>query len=290
MVMSDDLGKVIGLVKILRDETEAREAREALVRALQETERARAESEAANAAKDRFLAVLSHELRTPLTPVHLALGALELEQGLSSAARDSLASLRRNVEAEIRLIDDLLDVSRIVHGKLEFGHLPVNLHACVRRVLEASETDLKVKNLRLNISLEATRDLVSGNAMRLEQVFTNLVQNAAKFTPAGTVTVRSRDLGGSCITVEIADTGIGIKPEALETIFEPFEQGSPDLARRYGGLGLGLAISRSIIEAHGGRLTATSEGLGHGATFTVELPAVPEGEASISSRAACFSA
>jgi two-component system CheB/CheR fusion protein len=279
MVMRDDLGKVVGLVKILRDETEAREGREALVRALQETERARAESEAANAAKDRFLAVLSHELRAPLTPVQLSLATLELEQGLGDGARELLRLLRRNVDSEIRLIDDLLDVNRIVHGKLEFARSPVDLHACIRHVLEVSEMHFKAKNLRLSVSLEAAQYVVLGDAMRLEQVFSNLLQNAEKFTPdGGAITVRSRDQGGSRITVKISDTGIGIEPEALETIFEPFEQGSPDLARRYGGLGLGLAIARSLVEAHGGWLTATSGGSGHGATFTVEIPTAIEGE------------
>jgi len=280
MVMRDDSGKVVGLVKILRDETEAREGREALVRALEETERARAETEAANAAKDRFLAVLSHELRTPLTPVQLSLATLESQPGLGDGARELLRVLRRNVDLEIRLIDDLLDVNRIVHGKLQVGRSPVDLHACTRHVLERNEINFKAKNLRLSISLEAARYIVLGDAMRLEQVFSNLLQNAEKFTPdGGAITVRSRDLDESRIAVEIADTGIGIKPEALETIFEPFEQGSPDLARRYGGLGLGLAIARRLVEAHGGRLTATSAGSGHGATFTIEVPTSLEGEA-----------
>src|SRR5262249_48334000 len=163
MVMRDDLGSVIGLVKILRDETEAREGREALVRALQGTERARAEAEAANAAKDRFLAVLSHELRTPLTPVQLSLAALESEEGLRDVARESLRLLHRNVEMEIRLIDDLLDVNRIVHGKLEYRRSPVDLHASIQRVLELSETGFKAKNLRLSVSLEATRFIVFGD-------------------------------------------------------------------------------------------------------------------------------
>src|SRR5262249_19298519 len=219
MVRRDDLGKVVGLVKILRDRTEAREGREAVVRALQETERARAEAEAANAAKDRFLAVLSHELRTPLTPVQLCLATLESEQGLGDGARELLRMLRRNVDLEIRLIDDLLDVNRIVHAKLEVDRSPVDLHACIRHVLERNEMNFRAKNLRLSVSLEAVRYIVLGDAMRLEQVFSNLLQNAEKFTPdGGAITVRSRDVDESRIAVEIADTGIGIKPEALETI------------------------------------------------------------------------
>src|SRR5262249_1239898 len=216
MVMRGDLGKAVGLVKILRDETEAREGREALLRALQGTERARAEAEAANATKDRFLAVLSHELRTPLTPVLVSLAALESEQGLGDAARESLRVLRRNVEMEIQLIDDLLDVNRIMHSKLQYKRLPVDLHAVIRRMLEFNETGFKAKNLRISVSLEATRFIVFGDMMRLEQVFRNLLQNAQKFTSDGdAISVRSLDHGESDVAVEIADTGIGIKPESL---------------------------------------------------------------------------
>ena len=279
MAMHDAKGEVVGLVKILRDETEARQAREQLVKALEDAQRARTEAEAANATKDRFLAVLSHELRTPLTPVQLSLATLELEQSLSATAQESLKLLRRNVETEIRLIDDLLDVNRIVHGKLECKALQVDLHASIRQALEAGATGLSQKDLKLTVSLEASRHHVLGDAMRLQQVFSNLLQNAAKFTPeGGTVTVRSRDTATGGIAVDFSDTGIGIAPEALEKIFNPFEQGNPDLARRYGGLGLGLAISRSLVLAHGGRLTAASPGLGQGATFTVELPYLAEGK------------
>jgi two-component system, chemotaxis family, CheB/CheR fusion protein len=279
MAMRDARGEVVGLVKILRDETDARNAREALVRALEDTERKQAEAEAANSTKDRFLAVLSHELRTPLTPVLLSLSTLDLERGLSETAQESLKSLRRNVETEIRLIDDLLDVNRIVHGKLESKALPVDLHACIRLALDVCARDLREKNLKLTVSLEAVLHHVLGDATRLQQVFCNLLQNAAKFTPnEGTVTVRSWNTESGGVTVRLSDTGIGIEPEALEKIFDPFEQGSPDLARRYGGLGLGLAISRSLVLAHGGRLTAASPGPGQGATFTVELPHASEGE------------
>jgi signal transduction histidine kinase len=243
---------------------------------LAETEHARAEAEAANATKDRFLAVLSHELRTPLTPVQLSLATLELEQALPVAAQESLKLLRRNVETEIRLIDDLLDVNRIVHGKLECKVLPMDLHACLRQALDISATDFNQKELNVTISLEAARHHVLGDATRLQQVFCNLLQNAAKFTPnGGVVTVRSRD-SEEGIVVELSDNGIGIAPEAFEKIFSPFEQGNPDLARRYGGLGLGLAIARSLVLAHGGRLTAASSGLNQGSTFTVELPHLPK--------------
>jgi two-component system, chemotaxis family, CheB/CheR fusion protein len=162
MSMRDNRGEVVGLVKILRDQTEARHAREALLAALQDKERARAESERASAAKDRFLAVISHELRTPLTPVHLSLSVLEAEPGLSVVARESVELLRRNVEMEIRLIDDLLDVNRIVHGKLELRRTPVDVHACLHDALQQAEADFSPKKLRISSSLEAARHYISG--------------------------------------------------------------------------------------------------------------------------------
>jgi signal transduction histidine kinase len=143
----------------------------------------------------------------------------------------------------------------------------------LRRALAGNETDFSAKKLTITTSLEAARHQLPGDAMRLQQVFGNLLQNAAKFTPeGGAITVRSRDVENGGVAVELVDTGIGITPEALEKIFDPFEQGNPDLARRYGGLGLGLAISRNLVQAHGGRLSAFSDGPGRGATFTVEFP------------------
>jgi two-component system CheB/CheR fusion protein len=274
MAMRGTTGEAVGLVKILRDETESRRASEALVEALRETEAARAEAEAANSAKDRFLAVLSHELRTPLTPVQLAFPILELQPELTESSREALRMIRRNVEMEIVLIDDLLDVNRIVHGKVEIELLAVDVHDCVHRALELTALDFSKNDLERTVTLTAERHHILGDAGRLRQVlFCNLLQNAAKFAPEGSeISVCSRNLDGTGIAIDFTDHGIGIESETLPNIFNPFEQGSPDLARRYGGLGLGLAISRSLVQMHGGRITVRSDGLDQGATFTVELP------------------
>ncbi|MBV8900037.1 MAG: hybrid sensor histidine kinase/response regulator, partial [Verrucomicrobia bacterium] len=173
--------------------------------------------------------------------------------------------------------------NRIIHGKLTLQRVPVDLHACVRQALEVSRGDFEAKHLELNVALEAERHQVLGEAARLRQVFWNLLKNAAKFTPArGRVTVRSRNLtdgGEPWIAVEVVDSGIGIEPAALAKIFDPFEQGNPDLGRRYGGLGLGLTIARNLVETHGGQLRAASAGPGQGATFTAELPALSHPDA-----------
>jgi two-component system CheB/CheR fusion protein len=280
--MTED-GRPTGYLKIMRDTTVERQAMEE--RLLVEQERAnlliserhaRQEAESANEAKDRFLAILSHELRTPLAPIHMTLYTLEHEKRLSALGRESLAIIRRSVEMEVRLIDDLLDVSRIVHGKLEARLEPMDLHACVRRAIEVCEEELAGGNLRLVTALEAAPSHTVGDAARLRQVFWNLLKNAAKFSPGGgVITVRSRNCrradGTPGIILEVADTGIGIEPDVLPDLFNAFEQGGPDVARRYGGLGLGLAIASGIVQMHGGTITAASEGRGKGTVITVEL-------------------
>ncbi|QDV38229.1 ATP-binding protein [Tautonia plasticadhaerens] len=239
------------------------------------------EAEAASRAKDRFLAVLSHELRTPLTPILLAASAM-LEED-EAPTRSTLEMIRRNVALEVRLIDDLLDVVRIGRGELDLKMEVVDVHDVLGRAAEICREEVSASGLAVEFELAAASHHVRADPARLLQVAWNLVCNATKFTPpGGTLTIRSSDgppaeAGRPPVTlvVEFRDTGPGIEPALLRRIFEPFEQGSPGLRGRAAGMGLGLAISRAIVEAHGGRLTAQSGGRGQGTTFRIELSPVP---------------
>lgn len=267
-------GELIGYTRVCRDLSERKSHEEERARLLAAEQAARQEAEAANRAKDHFLAVLSHELRTPLTPVQLALHVMERDQGLSSATRSALEMIGRNVQSEVRLIGDLLDVSRIVHGKLELRPEPMDLQKCLGRVLELCRGDFAAKQQTVTAVLKASVAWIAGDPDRWRQVFSNLLQNASKFTPErGEITVRSSDSpDGSEIILEVQDNGLGIEPAALQRIFDPFEQETEERARTHGGLGLGLAISHAIVAAHGGELTAESPGPGQGATFRIRLP------------------
>ncbi len=275
-----DDGLTVGFLKIERDGTPQREMQEARREAEEERARllvaeraARAEAESNSAAKDRFLASLSHELRTPLAPMQMAIFALERERRLSASGREMLKMIGRNLEAEVQLIDELLDVSRIVHGKLEFKHAPMDVHECIHRAVEVCGTDIQAKKLRLTVDLAAGQHAITGDTARLRQAFWNVLKNAAKFTPAGgKIIVRTSNPGPGEIAVEITDDGIGIEPAALPKIFSAFEQGGAPVTQRYGGLGLGLAISQAVVEAHDGQLSVASAGKDQGATFTVKLP------------------
>jgi len=231
-------------------------------------------AQAANLAKDQFLATLSHELRTPLTPVLAVISSLEGDTHLETRVRESLAMVRRNVELEARLIDDLLDLTRIAHGKLELNRRRTDLRQIIEQAIETCcSQDVASGRVLLVKDLEDADHSLWADSPRLSQVFWNLFNNAVKFTPqGGTITVRSRLSPGE-IAIQVSDSGIGIRPEAMGHIFKAFEQGDLGTARRFGGLGLGLAISKAIVELHGGSLCAESEGHGRGATFTVRLPA-----------------
>jgi two-component system CheB/CheR fusion protein len=234
---------------------------------------ARAQAEAANQTKDHFMATLSHELRTPLTPVLAVISRLEKRpEPLPSDVRDGLAMIRRNVELEARLIDDLLDLTRISQGKLELRRGPTDLRQVLAHALEASERPGS-PGPALITEIEGTELWTWADAPRLTQVFWNLISNARKFTsPEGTVRVRAWREEGE-VVVEVSDTGIGIEPEVLPRIFDAFHQGQRNITRRFGGLGLGLAISEKIVALHGGRIGAASQGRGEGSTFTVRMPA-----------------
>ena len=233
-----------------------------------------AELENANQTKDRFLAALSHEMRTPLTPALATVAQLTERRDLPPDLRDELAVVRRNIELETRLIDDLLDLTRVAHEKLSLDMDVVNVHDVVRAAADICYRGQDASAMpRLNLDLSARRHHVRGDAGRLSQVFWNLLRNAVKFTPAdGSIVVRSFNPDGQALRVEVTDSGVGIHPHVLPRLFSPFEQGEPAVARRSGGLGLGLAISKALVEAQGGELSAHSGGAGCGSRFTVTLP------------------
>lgn len=229
-------------------------------------------AEKSNRAKDAFLATLSHELRTPLTPVLMAAVALEQNQTLPAHVQRDLAMIRRNVELEARLIDDLLDLTRIASGKLELRNARLDLHGAVRSAVAICRPEFEQKEHHFELHLDAVLTATIGDTVRLQQALWNLIRNAIKFTPVrGHVAVRTRNTPGG-IAVEVRDSGIGFEPQESEKLFEPFEQGGRRITRQFGGLGLGLAISTAIVRAHGGTLRAESRGPNRGATFTIELP------------------
>jgi two-component system, chemotaxis family, CheB/CheR fusion protein len=265
-VVRDAEGRTQAIFGIITDITE-RKGAEARERA------AREETERASRAKDDFLAVLSHELRTPLTPVLTTVQMMERDASLTPEQRESVEMVRRNVELEARLIDDLLDLTRISRGKLELFFAPTDVHRKVRHVAGICDSDLRSKHVALNLELNAPRHHVRADAARLQQVLWNLLKNAVKFTPqGGSITVRTQEAGSGRIRIEVSDTGCGIAPAVLPGIFDAFVQGGRAVTRRHGGLGLGLAISRKLVEMHGGTLEAFSGGVDKGSTFTLELP------------------
>jgi two-component system CheB/CheR fusion protein len=235
----------------------------------QELQREKESAEAANAAKDKFLAALSHELRTPLTPVLIWAGDTANQPDLPAGIRDGLQMVCRNVELEARLIDDLLDLTRITRGKLQLHLVSADAHELLRRAVEIVRGDIEHRHCKLTLFLEAASHGVTVDPPRLQQVFWNVLRNAGKFTSDfGEVSVRTCNLSPGSISIQVSDSGVGIAPENVDKIFEPFEQAHS----RREGLGLGLSISKAIVEMHGGSIQAQSEGLGKGATFVIDLP------------------
>jgi signal transduction histidine kinase len=240
-------------------------------------ERRLKEAEAAGHAKDNFLATLSHELRTPLTPVLALVSTMRDDPRLPADLREDLNLICRNVALEARLIDDLLDLTRISRGKLELRMESVDLAPLLQHALKTSrEGDLSGKQDAWQCDLAPGPVIARADPARLTQVFWNLIKNALKFTPdGGAITVTSRVVangGAPTFRVTVADTGVGIAPEALPRIFDAFEQGGRAITQAFGGLGLGLAISKALVDLHGGAIVAQSAGLGQGALFTVEVP------------------
>lgn len=268
-------GHVEGVVALVADVTERRQAERERARLLQAEQEARADAEAANRIKDEFLATLSHELRTPLNAILGWAQLLRTSALPPDEAIHGLETIERNAKVQAQLIEDLLDLSRIISGKLRLDMRPTDLPAVIAAALDSVRPAAQAKSIRIIPLLDSAAGPVLGDAGRLQQVVWNLLSNAIKFTPsAGTVELLLQRIGGRAEIV-VSDTGIGIKPDFLPFVFDRLRQADSSSTRRHGGLGLGLAIARHLIESHGGTIEARSQGENRGATFVVSLPLSP---------------
>ncbi len=279
----DQLTEIIGIVlNTIEASTQTEnllKQSQSLAAELQKTNLELEEKARSNLAKDQFLAMLSHELRTPLTPVLASALALESEPELPKDIHESLQMIRRNVELEARLIDDLLDLTRIDRGKVQLNFEVVDAHSLLQNALDICQAEIDRKHLTRSLNLSANKVHMRADPARLQQIFWNLINNAVKFTQRnGQIMISTSNDSTGQLRVEIADTGLGIEPEALPKIFDAFEQGG---RTQLGGLGLGLAISKTLVEAHKGTITAQSAGRNEGATFALVFPTCEKAEAQI---------
>ncbi|APR78730.1 Chemotaxis protein methyltransferase CheR [Minicystis rosea] len=268
----DARGELQGWILAATDIDDQRQAEEALERLLIKEQDARREAEAASHLKDEFLAIVSHELRTPLTAILGWAKVLRSDRGSSVDVPRALATIERNALAQARLVDDLLDVSRIVTGKLRLDVRALDLRSIIVAAVDAMRPAAEAKEIVIDVDLAGAPSTFSGDAGRLQQVVSNVLSNAVKFTPGrGRVTVRMREIEGQ-IELSVIDTGPGIPEAFLPHVFEAFRQADGTAARAHGGLGLGLALVRSLVEMHGGAVRAENGGASAGAVFTITLP------------------
>ncbi len=267
-VLRDRKGNIRGYSKVTRDITDQIRSREF------EAEKIAAQK--ASKAKDDFLAALSHELRTPLTPALAAATYLEDNaEKLPPEFVQDVQIIKRNVKLQARLIDDLLDLTRITRGKLRLDVEICDAHAVIRNAVEIAGSAIAAKKLKLSTKFSAKQHHIQADCIRLQQVFWNLINNAVKFTPAGgEIGVRTFNDDSERFHFEITDNGIGIEPGRLASLFQPFEQADPSVTRQFGGLGLGLAISKHLVQLHRGTIEAESRGRSFGSTFKVTLETV----------------
>ena len=269
--MLSDKGELISHVGTVEDITHRVQAEESRAEFIREQE-ARRQAEAANRMKDEFLATLSHELRTPLNSMMGWAKLLRTRKFDETTTARALETIERNAKLQSQLIEDILDVSRIIRGKVRLNLHPVNLVPAIEAAMDSVRLTAEAKSIELSAFFDASVDLVSGDSARLQQIVWNLLTNAIKFTPeGGKVSVRL-DRGGDYAQIQASDTGVGISAEFLPFIFDRFRQADSTTTRSQGGLGLGLAIVRHLVELHGGSIHAESQGEGKGATFTVKLP------------------
>lgn len=266
-------GEFLGVVMVFHDISERRAfERELRLRADRLME--------ANRRKDEFLAMLGHELRNPLAPIRNALHLMRMPSVGAEAIERVRQMMERQVEHMVRLVDDLLDVSRITRGKIELRRERVDMTALVRSTVEGVEGQVKAKSIDLQLRVPAEPIFMEADPTRLDQVLTNLLNNALKFTPSGGLIEVVVQREANCVRLSVRDTGVGIEPELLPEIFEPFLQGSRSLDRSQGGLGIGLTLVRSLVGMHGGSVQAQSDGPGKGSEFVVLLPLDPSQESN----------
>ena len=270
--VSDDPPTFTGFVRDLTSRVHAQQEREAL---LQRELSALRDAESANRAKDDFLATLSHELRTPLNAI-LGWTRMLLDGTLDArSSRKALQVIDRNAHLQAQLVADILDVSRIITGGLRLDLQPVDLGSVIGATLDAVRPAADAKQVQLRSRIDTVARLTEGDPQRLQQIVWNLLSNAVKFTPAGgTITIELDDAGDSGIRIRVQDSGAGIEPAFLPHVFERFRQADNSVSRQHGGLGLGLAIVRHLVELHGGTVHADSPGVGKGSVFTIHLPRV----------------
>jgi len=270
--IKDSDGRIIGVIVVFHDVSERRRAALAREQMLKREHAARLAAESADRIKDEFLATVSHELRTPLTAILGWAAMLNLGQLDEETVRNALEVIERNAKSQAQIIDDILDVSRIINGKLRIDSRPVVLSTVVQAAIDTLRPAAAAKDITLTAALEQTNNLVTGDPDRLQQIISNLVSNAIKFTPKGGRVEVQLERTGSHLEVRVSDSGVGIDEQFLPHVFERFRQADSSTTRAHGGLGLGLAIVRHLAELHGGTVVAESDGPGRGASFTVRLP------------------
>jgi PAS domain S-box-containing protein len=270
--IADAAGRIVGASKIARDITDRRRVEDATARLLAREQEARNQAEALNRTKDELLATVSHELRTPLNSIFGWARMLQSTEMDEAARVRAINAIVRSASAQARLIEDLLDLSRIVTGQMRLDFEPMDLNAVVEGALESVRPAADVKGVVLAATLDRSIGLMEGAPDRLQQVMWNLVMNSVKFTPRGGRVDVSIRRGDGSVDIVVADTGEGIAPETLLHVFEPFRQEDSSSTRAHSGLGLGLTLVRQLVEHHGGTVRADSPGKGRGATFTVTLP------------------
>jgi PAS domain S-box-containing protein len=277
----NDEGKPVSMMGVVRGITDKKAASDKLSKIYARERKARDEAEEANRTKDFFLAIVSHELRSPLNAI-LGWTRILLTRSVDNETHKSaLETIERSARSQAKLIEDLVDSARIASGKLRLEFRPTNLYEVVKNVFNSQKPSAEAKAIELGFNAESQNMSVIGDMVRLQQVFTNVVSNSIKFTPKGGKVELSISANNNKVKVSVKDNGTGISEETLPNIFRQFAQGNEKISTDRSGLGLGLSISKILIEKHKGKIKAESKGIGHGSTFTIELPRIVTEEATV---------